>query len=134
MNFRRRLQNGDGQLKLRLKLFGLAAAPLLLAVVALIWMINVLQKESEERAIEAVKPIVFKARQDEIQHMVQAGKKVLTYFCKAGVTDSTMNVAGLELLRSLEFGDREKDDNYFLCLQNRTVLRSCMPASRNWKG
>lgn len=113
MNFRRRLKNGDGQLKLRLKLFTLATAPLLLAVFALIWMINTLQKESEMRAIEAVKPIVMKARKDEIQHMVQAGKKVLTYFCKSGVHDPRMLLAGLELVRSMEFGDREIDDNYF---------------------
>lgn len=113
MNFRRRLKNGDGQLKLRLKLLGLAAAPLLLAVIALIWMIPALQKESEERAIEAVKPIVLKARRDEIQHMVQAGKKALTYFCKAGANDPRMIKEGLALIRSMEFGDKKTDDNYF---------------------
>lgn len=130
MNFRRRLKNGDGQLRLKLKLFGLAAAPLLLAVVALIWMIPELQKESEERAIEAVKPIVLKARQDEIQHMVQAGKKVLTYFCEASQTDPRMRKVGLELVRSMEFGDTQADDNYFFVYT--TDGTSVMHARKPW--
>jgi two-component system NarL family sensor kinase len=112
MNFRQRLKNRDGQLRLRLFLLLLAAAPLILAIAGVSWIVNDQAKRLEQAQIDAVSPIVMQARKDEIQHFVQAGVKVLAHFCAKSTGDPKAKDEGRELLRLMDFGEKS-DDNYF---------------------
>lgn len=120
MNFRQRLKNRDGQLRLRLLLLFLAVVPLLLAIAGVVWIVNDQAKRLEEAQIEAIKPIVLQARKDELQHFVQAGRKVIAHFCaKAGIDPRARN-EGRELLRLMDFGQKS-DDNYFFIYETNGV-------------
>ncbi len=112
MNFRQRLKNRDGQLRLRLILLSLAVMPLFLAIGAVVWIVGEQAKNLEEAQIAAVKPIVLQARKDELEHFVQAGRKVIAHFCANASFDPRAREEGRELLRRMDFG-KKTDDNYF---------------------
>jgi len=112
MNFRQRLKNKDGQLRLRLTLLSMAALPLLLAIGAVVWVLGDLAQQFTHSQIEAVRPVVLQARKDELEHFVQAGRKVIAHFCAKGQRDPRAREEGRELLRNMDFG-KKSDDNYF---------------------
>ena len=116
MNFRQRLKNRDGQLRLRLILFTLAVLPLFLAMAAVVWYVGALAQRQEAAMIAAVKPIVLQARKDELQHFVQAGRKVMAHFCAKSKSDPKAREEGRQLLRRMDFG-QAADDNYFFLYQ-----------------
>jgi len=128
MNFRQRLKNKDGQLRLRLILLSMAALPLFMAIAAVVWIVGDQAQRLEEAQIEAVKPIVMQARKDELEHFVQAGRKVIAYFCTRAKTDSKAREEGRELLRRMDFG-KKSDDNYFFLyeLDGTNVMHPRLP-------
>jgi two-component system NarL family sensor kinase len=111
MPLRTHLQR-TGQIRLRAMLVLLAALPLFLAVGAVVWVIGEQANQLALTQIEAVKPILMQARKDEIEHFVQAGRKVLEYFCAREKAHPGSREEGRQLIRSMEFG-KKADDNYF---------------------
>ncbi len=128
MNFRQRLKNKDGQLRLRLILLSLAVLPLLLAMATVVWNVGALAQHQEEAMIDAVKPVVLKARKDELEHFVQAGRKVIAHFCAKAQNDPKARDEGRELLRRMDFGQKA-DDNYFFLyeLDGTNVMHPRLP-------
>jgi two-component system NarL family sensor kinase len=132
MNFRQRLKNKDGQLRLRMQLLLLLGAPLVVIIAGLFWLVNDQALRLQQAQIDAVSPIVLQARKDEIQHFVEAGVKVLAHFCAKTDVDGKYLKEGLELLRLMDFG-KKSDDNYFFIydLQGVNVMH---PRKRNIEG
>jgi two-component system NarL family sensor kinase len=128
MNFRQRLKNKDGQLRLRLILLSLAVLPLFLAMAAVVWNVGALAQRQEDAMIAAVKPIVLQARKDELEHFVQAGRKVIAHFCAKSKGDLQTRNEGRELLRRMDFG-KKADDNYFFLyeLDGTNVMHPRLP-------
>lgn len=100
------------QLRLRLLVILLASLPLVLAVVAVVWMVDDLITEMQASQVLAVQSIVQQARKDELKHFVQAGSKVMGHYCSADNRPTRLSQEGRELLRHMDFGDLT-DDNYF---------------------
>jgi two-component system NarL family sensor kinase len=128
MNFRQRLKNKDGQLRLRLALLSLAVLPLFLAMAAVVWIVDALAQSQEDAMINLVNPIVLQARKDELEHFVQAGGKVLAHFCAKAKSDPKARDEGRELLRRMDFGQKA-DDNYFFLyeLDGTNVMHPRLP-------
>ncbi len=100
------------QLRLRLLLILFASLPLIVAVVAVDWMVRDLITEMQKNQVIAVQSIVLQARKDELKHFVQAGSKVMAHFCGTHDMPTALSHEGKELLRHMDFGDLA-DDNYF---------------------
>jgi two-component system NarL family sensor kinase len=116
MNFGQRLKNKDGQLRQRIKLASLAMLVLVLITVAVGWVVSDQAHRLEEAQLSALKPMLMQARKNEIQHFVQAGRKVLAHFCAKAKTDPNAREEGRALLRLMDFGEKT-DDNYFFVYQ-----------------
>jgi len=112
MNFGQRLKNKDGQLRQRIKLASLATLVLVLITAAVVWVVSDQAHRLEEAQLSALKPMLMQARKNEIQHFVQAGRKVLAHFCAKAKTDPNAREEGRALLRLMDFGE-QADDNYF---------------------
>jgi two-component system NarL family sensor kinase len=122
VNLRERLSNRDGELFLRLKLVGIATVPLILAVAALVWFVVNQANESKLAIFKAVQPIVMQSKRDELQHFVQAGRKVISHFCEIGKANPGAMREGLELVRHMDFGDKSNDNYFFIYELNGTVV------------
>lgn len=128
MNLFQRLKNRDGQLRLRLTLLLTASLPLFLAIGAVVWILGDLSIQFTQTQIEALKPVVLQARKDELEHFVQAGRKVIAHFCTKGRVDDKAREEGRELLRRMDFG-KKSDDNYFFLyeLDGTNVMHPRLP-------
>lgn len=126
-NFRWTLK--DQQFRVRLFLIANSVIPLLLALAGFVWTLNRQATELAAAQIEAVNRIVHQAREDEIQHFVQAGRRVLSHFCAKSSTDAHAMKEGKELLRRMDFGAKS-DDNYFFIytLTGTNVMHPRLPA------
>lgn len=128
MNFRQRLKNKDGHLRQRIKMASLAALVLMVITAAVVWVVGDQAHRLEEAQIAGLKPMLMQARKDEIQHFVQAGRKVLAHFCAKAKTDPKARDEGKELLRLMDFGQKT-DDNYFFIyeLDGFSVMHPRLP-------
>jgi two-component system NarL family sensor kinase len=95
---------------------------------AVVWNVGALAQRQEDAMIAAVKPIVLQARKDELEHFVQAGRKVIAHFCAKSKGDLQTRNEGRELLRRMDFG-KKADDNYFFLyeLDGTNVMHPRLP-------
>jgi two-component system NarL family sensor kinase len=116
------------QLRLRLLLILFASLPLIVAVVAVVWMVRDLITEMQKNQVIAVQSIVLQARKDELKHFVQAGSKVMAHFCTGKNNPNSLSQEGKELLRHMDFGDLA-DDNYFFIysMDGHNVMHPRLP-------
>jgi two-component system NarL family sensor kinase len=101
---------------------------LVLITVAVGWVVSDQAHRLEEAQLSALKPMLMQARKNEIQHFVQAGRKVLAHFCAKAKTDPNAREEGRALLRLMDFGEKT-DDNYFFIyeLNGVNVMHPRMP-------
>jgi len=132
MNFGQRLKNKDGQLRQRIKLASLATLVLVLITAAVVWVVSDQAHRLEEAQLSALKPMLMQARKNEIQHFVQAGRKVLAHFCAKAKTDPNAREEGRALLRLMDFGE-QADDNYFFIYELNGV-NVMHPRQKNLEG
>jgi two-component system NarL family sensor kinase len=92
------------------------------------WVVSDQAHRLEEAQLSALKPMLMQARKNEIQHFVQAGRKVLAHFCAKAKTDPNAREEGRALLRLMDFGEKT-DDNYFFIyeLNGVNVMHPRMP-------
>ncbi len=119
---------GEQGLRLRLRsmVLLLAVVPLVLAIVAVVWVVRQQSDQLAEAQMAAMQPILLQARKDELQHFVQVGRRAVLHLYensrpseKAG-PDPAARREALELLRRMDFGN----DNYFFVydLQGNSLM------------
>jgi len=96
-------------MRLRAKVLLVATVPLLLAMLAMVWVVMVQSDRLAKTEIAAIEPILIQARKDELQHFVQVGHRAIAHLYADGNRDPARQREALELLRRMDFGA----DNYF---------------------
>lgn len=104
-------------MRLKSMLLLIAVMPLVLAVVAVVWVVRLQFEHLAQQQSREVGAILEQARRDEIQHFVEAGVKAIGAQRRRGAVDQQAKREALEFLRGLDFGD----DNYFFVYDLRGV-------------
>jgi two-component system NarL family sensor kinase len=125
---------GKTHLPLRLQFILLASLTLLLAVVAVVWTVDILIADMLPNQVSAVQSIVLQARKDELKHFVQAGSKVMSQYCAESNGPTRLSREGRELLRHMDSGDLA-DDHYFFVytMDGVNVMHPRLPAGEGIK-
>jgi len=108
------------QLRLRSMVLLLAVVPLVLAIVAVVWVVRQQSEQLAGAQMAAMQPILLQARKDELQHFVQVGRRAVTHLYENTGRDPAARREALELLRRMDFGN----DNYFFVydLQGNSLM------------
>jgi two-component system, NarL family, sensor kinase len=114
-------------MRLKSLLLLLAVGPLLLAVVAVAWVVQLRLEHLAAWQAQRVSAIIEQARRDEIQHFVEAGVRAIAAQRRRGANDASARQEALEFLRGLDFGD----DNYFFVYdyQGVNLMHARQPAN-----
>ncbi len=97
------------QLSVGLRLFLLAAVPLVLAIASVSYIVQRQFENLSHVQLTSVEPILLQARKDEIKDFVETGRKAVEDLIKRNGNSSKTQHEAKEMLRSMDFGA----DNYF---------------------
>jgi two-component system NarL family sensor kinase len=97
------------QLNVRIRLFLLAAVPLILAIGTVSYLVQRQFEKLSNDQLTLVEPILMQARRDEIKDFVETGRKAVADLIKRNGNSVQTQHEAKEMLRSMDFGA----DNYF---------------------
>lgn len=98
-------------MRLRWVVLLVAVLPLLLASVAVAWMVKQRSRTLAELHLQAVQPVLLAARKAELQGMVNLGRSAIAHLVRDGMPDAEAQATALAILQRLEFGH---DGSFFV--------------------
>jgi two-component system, NarL family, sensor kinase len=96
-------------LTLRSMLVWVAVAPLVLALIAVVWVVRYQFDHLAQTQNSLMQPLLLQARKDELRHFVQLGRRAMTQIQSNSVSAVPATQEALSMLRRMDFGD----DSYF---------------------
>jgi two-component system, NarL family, sensor kinase len=96
-------------MRLRWALILIAVVPLLLAGMAVAWMVQQRSQVVAELQSQAVEPVLLASRKAELQKYVNLARSAVQHLVRDGMPDARAQAQALEILKRLEFGH----DGYF---------------------
>jgi two-component system, NarL family, sensor kinase len=96
-------------MRLRWAIVLIAVLPLVLASVAVAWMVQQRSKVLADVHLAAVQPVLLAARKAELQSYVNLGRSAIQHLVRDGMPDAQAQQQALAILQRLEFGH----DGYF---------------------
>lgn len=107
-------------MRLRWLVLLVAVLPLVMASLAMAWMVSQRSRTLAELHLAAMQPVLLAARKAELQSYVNLGRSAIAHLVRDGMPDAAAQAQALNILQRLEFGH---DGSFFVFdFQGRSLV------------